>query len=84
MTTSDTTSGITSDNEWQQVATNDEWYNEWQRVVQRVETGDNEWQRMTISGCFDQFPFCGEEPTNRHPKENPLHLEVELEEDILN
>ena len=34
--------------------TNDiEWYNEWQRVIQRVTTGDNEqyskWQRVTTS-----------------------------------
>ena len=36
-----TTSGITSDNEW---------YNEWQWVVQRVTTNDSEWQRMTTSG----------------------------------
>ena len=35
-----TTSGITSDNEW---------YNEWQWVVQRVTTNDSEWQRMTAS-----------------------------------
>ena len=28
----------------------DEWYIEWQRVVQRVTTNDNEWQRMTTSG----------------------------------
>ena len=27
----------------------DEWYIEWQRVVQRVTTNDNEWQRMTTS-----------------------------------
>ena len=23
-----------------------EWYNEWQRVVHQVATGDNEWQRV--------------------------------------
>ena len=33
-----TTSGTTNDNEW---------YNEWQRVAQRLTTNDNEWQRMT-------------------------------------
>ena len=27
----------------------DEWYIEWQRVVQRVITSDNEWQRMTTN-----------------------------------
>ena len=40
----------TSDNEWQRVTANDnEWYNEWQRVVQRVTTNDNEWQRVTTN-----------------------------------
>ena len=48
-----TTSGTTSDNEWQRVTTSgttsdNEWYNEWQRVVQR--TSDNEWERVTMSG----------------------------------
>ena len=34
-------------------SSDNEWYNEWQRVVQRVTTSgtsDNEWQRMTTSG----------------------------------
>ena len=35
------TIGTTSDNDW---------YNEWQRVIQRVTTNDNEWQRVTTSG----------------------------------
>ena len=54
-----TTSGTTSDNEWQRVTTNgNEWYNkwqqmtmndsEWQQVAQRVTTNDNEWQQMTM------------------------------------
>ena len=34
------TIGTSSDNEW---------YNEWQRVVQRVTTNDNEWQRVTTN-----------------------------------
>ena len=42
VTTSDTTSGTTSDNEWQRVtasvATSDK---EWQQVIQRVTTSDN-------------------------------------------
>ena len=41
------TSGTSSDNEWynewQRMTTSD---NEWQRVVQRVTTNDNEWQRV--------------------------------------
>ena len=42
-----TTSGTTSDNEWQRVTTSGTTSdNEWQRVVQRVTTNDNEWQRV--------------------------------------
>ena len=46
-----TTSGTTSDNEWQRVVqrvtTND---NEWQQMVQRVAKNENEWQRVTTNG----------------------------------
>ena len=43
-------SGITSDNEWQIVTTNDnEWYNEWQRVAQPVTKNDTEWQRLATN-----------------------------------
>ena len=61
-----TTSGTTNDNEWQRVAqrmiaSDNEWYNEWQGVttsgatsdkewqgvIQRVITNGNEWQRVT-------------------------------------
>ena len=46
-----TTSGTTSDNEWQRVVqrvtTND---NEWQQMVQRVAKNENEWQRVTKNG----------------------------------
>ena len=56
------TSGTSSDNEW---------YNEWQRVVQQVTTSDNEWQQLvqrvttggiewrevTTSGNFGQTSF---------------------------
>ena len=39
-----TTSGTTSEKEWQWVTTSDkEWYNEWQRMT----TSDSEWQRVT-------------------------------------
>ena len=42
----------TNNNEWQQITTSgrtndNEQYNEWQRVGQRVTTNDNGWQRMT-------------------------------------
>ena len=47
-------SSISSDIEWQRGTTSDiEWYNEWQRVIQRVTMSgtarENEWQRMTPS-----------------------------------
>ena len=39
-----TTSGTTSDNEWQRVTTDDnKWYSEWQRVTTSGTTSDNEW-----------------------------------------
>ena len=50
---------VPSDNEWQRITRSDnEWYSEWQRVVQRMTTSDtasdnewyNEWQRVTKSG----------------------------------
>ena len=47
-------------------------------MVQRVV------QRMTMNGYFGLFSFFREEPTNRHPKGNPLNGEEELEEDPLN
>ena len=40
-----TTSGTTSDNEW---------YKEWQRVVQQVTTNDNEWQSVIKSGTMSK------------------------------
>ena len=50
-----TTSGTTNDNEW---------YNEWQRVVQRVTTSgttsDNEWQRVTTSGTTNDNEWYNE------------------------
>ena len=69
--TSDTSNDNVWYNEWQQVTVNgNEWYNDWY----------NEWQRMTMSGYFGQFSFFFE----RHPKENPLNLEEDFEEDLLN
>ena len=46
----------TSDNENQRMITNDnEWHNEWQRVVQRVTTSEDKvWQRMTASGTTNE------------------------------
>ena len=42
-------------------ASDNEWYNEWQRVVQRVATSgitsDNEWQRMTTSGTTSDIEW---------------------------
>ena len=63
--------------------------NEWQRVVQWVTTSGitngttsgNEWQWVVISVNFNFFER--EESSNRHPKENPLNFEDDLEEDLL-
>ena len=72
----------TSDNEWQRVTMNEnEWHNKWHRVVKLVTTSDNEWQSVVV---LANFLFSREEPTNRHPKENPLNIEEDLEEDLLN
>ena len=74
----------------------DEWYIEWQRVVQRVTTSgtksDNEWQRMVQRVTTNDnewvfrpiFFFFQEERTNRHPKDSPLNLDEDLEESLLN
>ena len=73
---------LTSDNEWQRVATNDnEWYNEWQRVTRNDNEWYNEWQRMTTSDHFGLFFFflqIREEPTTKYAKENSLDLEEDL------
>ena len=37
-----------------------------------------------MRGYFGQFIFFRKEPINRHPKENPLNLEEDLEKDFLN
>ena len=55
----------------------DEWYIEWQQVLQRVTTNDSKWQRVTISVNFSFFQIR-EEPTTKHPKENSLNLEEDL------
>ena len=46
----------TSGKEDQRMITSDkEWYNEWQRVVQRVTTSEDKvWQRMTASGTTNE------------------------------
>ena len=74
----------TSDSEWQrvlqQVTTSN---NKLERMTTSGATSDKEWHRMTMSGYFDQCPFFPEEAT-RHPKDNPLNLEEDLEKDLLN
>ena len=42
----------------------DEWYIEWQRVVQQVTTNDNEWQRVAILAFFQ----IREGPFTKHPE----------------
>ena len=64
----------TCDNEWQRVTTSDnEWYSEWQQVT----TNDNDWQRVSMSANSSFFQIR-EEPTTKHPKENPLNIEENL------
>ena len=53
--------------------------NEWQQVVQRLKTNDNEGQRVAISANSSFFRIR-EESTTKHPKENPLNLKEDLEE----
>ena len=48
-------------------------------MVQRVTTSDNDSEWLFWPILF----FFREEITNRHPKENPLNLEEDLEEDLL-
>ena len=64
------TSGKTSENEW---------YNELERVVQRVTTNDKECLVRSIFLFFER-----EKSTNTHLKENSLNLEEDLGEDLLN
>ena len=59
-----TTSGTTSDNEWQRVTTSGT-------------TNDNGWQQVTISANFSFFQIR-EEPTTKHPTENSLNIETDL------
>ena len=47
-----------------------------QQVTTIGTTSDNKWQWAIISANFR------EEPTNRHPKENPLRGLVELRADL--
>ena len=88
-----------NDNEWQRMTasgttSDNEWHNEWQQLVQQVTTSGKEWQRMTtsniewqwlmaISVIFFLF-FFREGTTNRDPKGNPLNLEEDIEDDLLN
>ena len=60
-----TTSGKTSDNEWQRVVLVT-------TVVNRVKTNDNNWQRVVISVLF--FRMRGK-PNIKDTEENSLNLE---------
>ena len=51
-----------------------EWYNEWQRVVNRVKTNVNKWQRVVISVNFSFFRMRGK-PNIKDTEENSLNLE---------
>ena len=65
-----TTSGIANDNERQRMTssgkTNDnEWYNEWQRVVQQVTTNDSKRQQVTKNGNVWQW-ITASDKTNEY------------------
>ena len=60
-------------------ASENEQYNEWKRVVQRVTTNDN----VVILANFPFFRIT-EEPTNKHPKEDRLNLVEGLDKGLLN
>ena len=64
-----------------------EWYNEWQRMTtsgttndnewQQMTKSDNEWQRVAISANFS-FSQIREEATIKHPKESSLNIKENL------
>ena len=65
-----TTSGIANDNERQRMTssgkTNDnEWYKEWQRVVQQVTTNDSKQQQVTKNGNVWQW-MTASDKTNEY------------------
>ena len=68
------TSGTTSDNEWQRVA---------KQVATKRTMSDHECQQVTTNDNKWLFRpdslFFREESTNRHPKENPLNFDEDLE-----
>ena len=51
-----------------------DWYNEWQRI-----TSDNEWSLRLI------FLYCElrEEPTTKHPQQNSLNFQEDIQEGLL-
>ena len=63
---------------------NNEWYNEWQRMVQRMTMSDNKWQRVATSSNEWSFRLIlvffqiKEVATTKHPKENSLNIEEDL------
>ena len=61
-----TASGTASDNEW---------YNAWQRVA----TNDHKWQRVAVT-ANSSFLRIKEESATKYPKENSLNLKEDLEE----
>ena len=56
--------------------------NKWQRVLQQVKTGESEWQQVVTLANF-RFLRIREEPTTKHPKENTLNTDEDLEKDLL-
>ena len=89
-----TTSGTTTDNEWQRETTScttseNEWHNKWQQVTtndeewQRVARNDSDWYEWPFRVIFLYFIYLfffqiREEPTTKHLRENFLNLEEDL------
>ena len=57
--------------------TNERWYKEWQRVLQRQTMSDKQWQRFTIPANFSFYQKKRNSST-KHAMENPLNIEQNL------
>ena len=64
------TSGTSSDNEWQRMATND---NKWQRVTTVCTTNDKEWQWMAISDSEWEQPYSKWKPHSTLQRTDVCH-----------
>ena len=63
---------------------NNNWYNELQRVATNDNERYSEWQQAVISANFPFFFPENKRTTTKHPKENSLNYEEDLEAALLN